>query len=127
MDRSGQVSAYIMGGAILGVWIYGLLWGFDPAMDWGAWFGWGVLGLVIAGALYIVVAVEHWVRLGSLIVIGVVMMLVLLGSIFESDPHMSATFVTALGGGMIAATLPRFQASVEASHATATDRLDETE
>lgn len=108
MASGERIGAVLFGGIILGVWIYGLLFHFDAGrpLDIGRWFGWGMVGLAIAGAIYGTRAADDVVRLVMVTVIGIVLSIVVLGAILNENVYILATLTTALGAGLISMALP---------------------
>jgi len=108
MGSGERVASGLFGGLIVGVWVYGLLFGFP---DWsefevGRWFTWGFLGLAIAGAIYGTRATDQTVRLVMVVLMGIILSIVIMGAIFNENEYVFATLATTLGGGLITTALP---------------------
>lgn len=102
-------AAYIFGGFFVGVWVYGLLFGFPEwyAFNPTQWFFWGMIGIVIAGGLYAARVTSEGIRVGIIIGVGISLGIMILAASLEQEAHIIATFVTATGAGLIASALPR--------------------
>lgn len=100
-----QTGLVILGSIFLGIWIFGILWGFgfeNPA----GWIVWGFVGLLIAGAGYGVRATEGPVRIALLAGLGILSTVLFLSALASEDPSVFGAVCTALGAGFIAAALP---------------------
>lgn len=104
-------AAYIFGGIFLGVWVYGLIFGFPDWHDFNywSWFFWGLLGLVIAGGLYAARVTSEVVRIVIIVFVGLCIGILILAASLEQEAHIIGTFVVATGAGLIASALPRIE------------------
>ncbi len=110
-QQQPNFAAYIFGGFFVGVWIYGLLFGFPEWFDFSPaqWFFWGLIGIVIAGGLYAARVTAEGVRVAIVIFVGVALGVLILAAALEQEAHITASFATATGAGLIASALPRPQ------------------
>lgn len=110
-------AAYIFGGFFVGIWIYGLLFAFPEWQDFSPvkWFFWGLVGIVIAGGLYAARVTSEGVRVAIVIFVGVALGVLILAAALEQEAHITASFATATGAGLIASALPRPAAASEPS------------
>jgi hypothetical protein len=109
-NRQGT-AAYITGGIFLGVWAYGILFGFPDwdSFSFGRWFFWGFLGFLIAGGLYAARITTEGVRIGIVIFVGICLGMLLFASMLEAEAHIIASFLVSIGAGLIASALPRIK------------------
>ncbi len=106
MEHEARVASALMGGLIMGVWFYGVLWGFGDGMEVSGWMIWGLLGLVLAGAVYGSRATQDHLRIALVAIIGAVTAMVTMGAIIQENIHVLATVTTMLGGSLIGSALP---------------------
>lgn len=104
-------AAYIFGGIFLGVWVYGLIFGFPDwnVFNYWSWFFWGLLGLVIAGGLYAARVTSEVVRIVIVVFVGLCIGVLILAASLEQEAHIIGTFVVATGAGLIVSALPRIE------------------
>lgn len=108
-QQQPNFAAYLFGGLFLGVWVYGLLFGFQ---DWFGfsptqWFFWGMIGAIIAGGLYAARVTSEGVRIGIIVFVGLCLGVLILAAALEQEAHIIGSFVVAVGAGLIASALPR--------------------
>ncbi len=110
-EQQPNFAAYIFGGFFVGVWVYGLLFGFPEWNDFSVsqWFFWGFLGVVIAGGLYGARVTSEGVRVAIIVFVGVALGILILAAALEQELHITATFLNIVGAGLIASALPRPQ------------------
>lgn len=112
MASGSQVSSVVFGGLFIGVWLYIALFSVPASMDTdndfsdAGWMVWGLIGLVLAGAIYGTRIATGVVRAVLYAVIGVVCGMLLTAFILQDLEEGVATFVTGVGGGLIASALP---------------------
>lgn len=112
MASGSQVSSVVFGGLFIGVWLYISLFDLPAEMDrnndfsYGAWFTWGVIGLVIAGAIYGTRIATGAVRVTLYAVIGIAVGMLVTAFVLQDLQEGLATIVTLVGGGLIASVLP---------------------
>ena len=112
MASGSQISSVVFGGLFLGVWLYIALFDLPADMDtdndfsYAAWLVWGLIGLVLAGAIYGTRIATGAVRVILYTVIGIVCGMLLTAFILQDLEEGVATFVTGVGGGLIASALP---------------------
>lgn len=108
MASNERVSAVLLGGIILGVWVYGLLFEFPQwdEFNYGRWAVWGLLGLLVAGGIYGARAATDTARLVIISLIGVLITVIVLGATLNGNPYVFATLATLVGGAFITAALP---------------------
>lgn len=116
-----RVASVLIGGIILGIWLYGLLFGFDTDFNVAAWAGWGFMGLLLAGGVYAARGAGETPRLLIIAAIGVVVALVTTGAMIQENYYVWATVATLLGGGLILGAMP---APGSASHAAVAETDD---
>ncbi len=99
-----------MGSVFLGIWLYGLMFSFDPVdgetQDVGRWFGWGMVGLVMAAAGYGIRALGGVPQLVSMILLGLLSTLVVMGAVLNENVYIFATLCSGIGAGLIVAAMP---------------------
>jgi hypothetical protein len=107
MSSSQKVGSYIFGGLFMGIWLYILLFGLPEGGEIreGHWLLWGIVGFVLAGAIYGSRLVEGAVRIGLYVAIGVALAMVLMGFLLERVPEGFATLFTFVGAGLVVAAL----------------------
>jgi hypothetical protein len=112
MASGSQVSSVVFGGLFIGVWLYIALFSVPNSMDRdgdfsdGAWMMWGLIGLLIAGALYGTRVASGGLRVALYAVIGVAVGMLITAFILEELEEGIATLVTGVGGGLIVTALP---------------------
>ena len=112
MASGSQVSSVVFGGLFIGVWLYIALFGLPADMDTdndfsdAGWMVWGLIGLVLAGAIYGTRVATGPVRAILYAVIGIVCGMLLTAFILQDLEEGVATFVTGVGGGLIASAMP---------------------
>lgn len=112
MASGSQVSSVVFGGLFIGIWLYIALFDLPAEMDtdndfsYGQWMMWGLIGLVIAGAIYGTRVATGPVRVTLYAVIGVACGMLLTAFILQDLEEGVATFVTGVGGGLIVSALP---------------------
>jgi hypothetical protein len=108
MASGDKIGLVLFGGIVLGVWIYGLLFGFPEWRDFAvsSWFFWGFLGMILASGIYAARATEETSRLIIISVLGIVITVVILGATLNENLYVFATLATVIGGGMILAAVP---------------------
>lgn len=100
-----QTGLVILGSIFLGVWIFGMLWGFGFQNPTG-WMVWGFVGFLLAGAAYGMRATEGAVRIVLLAGLGILSTVLFLSALAMEDPSVFGALCTALGAGLVAAALP---------------------
>jgi tellurite resistance protein TehA-like permease len=98
---------FLVGGLVLSVWLYFLL--FETPLgkvDTARWFLYGVLGLVIAAAMWGTRAANVTVRIVVWTGLGIVLGLLGLAAILKEFIEVTAAFLTATGGAVIVTALP---------------------
>ncbi len=109
-SREGQIGLVIVGSVFLGIWLYGMLFSFNPSnaepQDVGRWGGWGLLGMVIAAAGYGTRALEGLTQIISIVVLVMVTTLAVMGALLNANEYILATLCTAIGLSMVLAALP---------------------
>lgn len=112
MASGSQVSSVVFGGLFIGIWLYIALFGVPTEMDRdgdfsdGAWVTWGVIGLVIAGAIYGTRVATGAARVTLYAVIGIAVGMLITAFVLQDLEEGIATFVTGVGGGLIVSALP---------------------
>ena len=104
-SRNEQAGLVVLGSVFLGIWIYGILFGFGYE-DTSGWLAWGVVGMVLAGAAYGIRAAEGAMHVALLAALGIVSTVVVLTALANEDPSVFGAVCTALGLGLVAAALP---------------------
>jgi len=102
--NSNQISAVLIGGILLGIWLFLALFNEHFGTEWGLW---GLLGLVIAGGMYGVRLATSGLRIVLWIVLGIAMGMLVAG--FFTDPEqyqILGAFATMTGAGLIALVAP---------------------
>ncbi len=95
-----------VGGALIGGWLYGLLWGLsgpDEATPWGLW---GLAGLALGAIVYAARLLPPQARATGLIVIGIATGLLLSGAANEGREGFWGLAITTVGSLLAVATLP---------------------
>lgn len=91
---------YILGGLFLGFWfIFALVE--DPD-----WFSWGMIGLLIATALYGARVSNDSVKIALWVLVGISIGGLIALMFIEEEVNVLATLITGTGAGLIAAGLP---------------------
>lgn len=103
--QNEQAGLVVLGSVFLGIWVFGLLFGFGFEHT-AAWMSWGLVGFVLAGAGYGIRAAEGVLHVVLLAALGVVTTVVVLTALAHESPSVFAAVCTALGGGLVAAALP---------------------
>lgn len=106
-----RITALILGGMFMAAWLYFALFVEDT---WGAWVGWGVLGIVLAAALFVGRFASEAIQVGTWIALGMSLAFILLAAIAEEESAILATALTFAGGALITAGLPTRQGWVPA-------------
>ena len=103
-----QVGSLIFGGLFIGVWLFLALFRTDITedLDIGLWVMWGVVGLVLAGAIYGTRFSRGGLRVTLFVLVGVATGMLLTGFLLQGLEEGIATMVTLVGGGLIASALP---------------------
>lgn len=110
MVQAERVGAVLFGGMLLGVWIYGLLFTFDPdggaGQNVAAWFGWGMLGLALAAGIWGARVASETNRIFIIAGVGVLLAIITIGAVLRENADVFATLFSAAGAGLIATALP---------------------
>ncbi|MEK6976397.1 MAG: hypothetical protein AABY18_08660 [Candidatus Thermoplasmatota archaeon] len=112
MASGSQVSSVVFGGLFIGIWLYIALFDLPAEMDsnndfsFGAWVTWGVIGLIIAGAIYGTRIATGAVRVTLYATIGIAVGMLITAFILQDLEEGIATIVTGVGGGLIVSALP---------------------
>lgn len=124
MASGERIGAVLFGGILLGVWLYGLLFAFPEWQEFSvaSWFAWGLLGLVLAGAIYGARATKDTARLLLIALIGIIISIVTIGATLNSTENAFAATFTLAGGVLIAAALPKPQLETPPPSNTSTNQ-----
>lgn len=112
MASGSQISSVVFGGLFIGVWLYIALFDLPADMDtdndfsYGMWLIWGLIGLVLAGAIYGTRVASGGVRVALYAIIGIATGMLITAFILRDLEEGIATLVTLVGGGLIASVLP---------------------
>jgi hypothetical protein len=112
MASGSQVSSVVFGGLFIGIWLYIGLFDLPSEMDsngdfsYGAWLTWGLVGLVLAGAIYGTRIATGPVRVTLYAVIGIAVGMLITAFVLQDLEEGLATIVTLVGGGLIVSALP---------------------
>lgn len=112
MASGSQISSVVFGGLFIGVWLYIALFDLPADMDtdndfsYGMWLVWGLIGLVLAGAIYGTRVASGGVRVALYAIIGIATGMLITAFILRDLEEGIATLVTLVGGGLIASVLP---------------------
>jgi hypothetical protein len=103
-----QVGSLIFGGLFIGVWLFLALFRTDITrdLDIGLWVMWGVVGLVLAGAIYGTRFAKGGLRVTLFVLVGIATGMLLTGFLLQGLEEGIATMVTLVGGGLVASALP---------------------
>ena len=112
MASGSQISSVVFGGLFIGVWLYIALFDLPADMDanndfsYAMWMVWGLVGLVLAGAIYGTRIATGGVRVTLYAIIGIATGMLITAFILRDLEEGVATLVTLVGGGLIASVLP---------------------
>lgn len=112
MASGSQVSSVVFGGLFIGIWLYIGLFDLPNEMDangdfsYGAWLTWGLVGLVLAGAIYGTRIATGGVRVALYATIGIAVGMLITAFVLQDLEEGLATIVTLVGGGLIVSALP---------------------
>lgn len=112
MANGSQISSVVFGGIFIGVWLYIALFDLPASMDtngsfsYGAWLIWGLIGLLLAGAIYGTRVAVGGVRVALYAIIGVTLGMLITAFILQDLEEGIATLITLVGGGLIVSVLP---------------------
>ncbi len=102
--NGNQVTLIVLGGMILGVWLWLAFFETSFGTAWGLW---GLLGLFMAAATYALrMAADDRVTVALWVAISLAMGMILAAVFTFQKPLILATLVTFTGGGFIAAGIP---------------------
>lgn len=112
MASGSQVGSIVFGGLFIGIWLYIGLFGVPADMDEdgtfspGAWMLWGLVGVVLAGAIYGTRIASGGLRVALYATIGVATGMLVTAFLLNDLEEGIATLVTLVGGGLIVSALP---------------------
>lgn len=112
MANGSQVSSVVFGGLFIGVWLYIALFDLPASMDtngsfsYGAWLVWGLVGLLLAAAIYGTRVATGGVRVALYAVIGITLGMLITAFLLQDLEEGIATLITLVGGGLIVSVLP---------------------
>lgn len=112
MASGWQRALIVIGGLFIGMWLYVALFDLPADMDtdndfsYVAWLMWGLVGIVIAGAIYGTRIATGYLRVTLYAVIGIAVGMLLMAFILQDLEEGVATFITGVGGGLIVSALP---------------------
>lgn len=106
MGEQNPLGAAIAGGAVLAIWLYGLLFGFEGSLSLVAWFWMGILGFTMGGCVYGLRFANPTVRIVLAAAVGMILVFLILGAILEEVVELWAAFITGLASSIIATALP---------------------
>ena len=112
MASGSQVSSVVFGGLFIGIWLYIALFDLPSEVDsdgdfsYGAWLTWGLIGLVLAGAIYGTRIATGGVRVALYATIGIAVGMLITAFVLQDLEEGLATIVTLVGGGLIVSALP---------------------
>ena len=104
--QSVRYGPFLVGGLVLSVWLYFLLFRSPLDIAWGPWFFYGVLGLVVAAAMWGTRSANLTIRIVVWTALGIVLGLLALSAILNEVEEVTAAFLTATGGAVIVTALP---------------------
>lgn len=114
MDNPSQrAGGFIVGGLLIGIWLYIALFPLPTAwglrMQYGLWILWGLVGLAIAGGLLAGRVVTPSARIAIWIALGISVGMLVGAAIFGRMGEAFAALFTAGGGAIIVTSLPGMQ------------------
>ncbi|MEA3190107.1 MAG: hypothetical protein QOD77_689 [Thermoplasmata archaeon] len=107
MDPASRAGAFVAGGALIGVWLFFVLFKVPGIhLDAGPWLFWGAIGLVMAGAGLGARFATPVVRMGLFVALGIAAGLLASAAVFLQVSESFAALLTACGGAIIASAIP---------------------
>ncbi len=106
MGESNPLGAAIGGGAVLAIWLYGLLFGFGNEVGWLPWFWLGLLGFSMGACVYGLRFANPTLRIVLAAAVGMILVFLILGAMLEEVIELWAAFITGLASSIIATALP---------------------
>ncbi len=95
-----------LGGALIGGWLYALLWGLDGPNDAAPWGIWGLAGLALSVVVYGVRLLPAQARVAGLIAVGAITGVMLGGSVGDDGIGFWSLLMATTGGLLAVAVLP---------------------